>query len=507
MMFDNAVEKVQDYLDVMKVAGTIPEFECFDVGIVRCVGMYRQTGMYSGPLEYNFVMGVASGMPADPELLPILLKLKLPEAHWQVTAIGRAEIWPLHQRCADLGGHLRTGLEDTFYLARRHQGDLERTIDRRHRHLRAQCRPRDRQPGGSAADFRDQALVLSFRRIRNDEPEQTGEPRENQPPISFLQCSIALTLAAASMLWMAPAAIAQDYPSRPVTLIIPWPPGGATDIAMRAIADAAAKHLGQPIVIDNKPGGSGAVGPATMAASAKPDGYTISQIPITIFRLPLMQQTSWDPEKDFSYIVHLTGYTFGVTTNVDTPFKKWQDVIDYAKANPGKVTYATPGAATSLHIGMEQIAAKAGVKFTQVPFKGNAESNAAVLGNHTMLQADGTGWKPLVDAGKLRLLMIWTAERSKNWPDVPTMKELGYPFVFDSPFGIAGPKGMDPKVVAKLHDAFKKAIEEPALLETLAKYDMVANYKSTEDYRKFVTEQIESERKVVDSLGLSKKAN
>src|SRR5216683_1803396 len=111
----NAGEKVQAYLDVMKQVDTIPEFECFDVGIVRCVGMYRQTGMYSGPLEYNFVMGVASGMPADPELLPILLKLKLPEAHFQVTAIGRAEIWPLHQRCAELGGHLRTGLEDTFY--------------------------------------------------------------------------------------------------------------------------------------------------------------------------------------------------------------------------------------------------------------------------------------------------------------------------------------------------------------------------------------------------------
>ncbi|MGB3864407.1 MAG: 3-keto-5-aminohexanoate cleavage protein [Xanthobacteraceae bacterium] len=115
MMFDNSVEKVQDFLDAMKDAGTLPEFECFDVGIVRCVGMYRQTGMYDGPLEYNFVMGVASGMPADPELLPILLKLKLPEANWQVTAIGRAEIWPLHRRCTELGGHLRTGLEDTFY--------------------------------------------------------------------------------------------------------------------------------------------------------------------------------------------------------------------------------------------------------------------------------------------------------------------------------------------------------------------------------------------------------
>ena len=116
IMFDNAVEKVRDFLDVMNGAGTLPEFECFDVGIVRCVAMYRQTGMYSGLLEYNFVMGVASGMPADAELLPILLRLKAPDANWSVTAIGRKEIWPIHQRCAELGGHLRTGLEDTFYL-------------------------------------------------------------------------------------------------------------------------------------------------------------------------------------------------------------------------------------------------------------------------------------------------------------------------------------------------------------------------------------------------------
>ena len=117
MMFDNPVEKIQDFIDVMDEAGTLPEFECFDVGIVRCVGMYRKAGMYSGPLEYNFVMGVASGMPADPDLLPFLIDLKEPDGSWQVTAIGRAEIWALHRRCAELGGHLRTGLEDTFYLA------------------------------------------------------------------------------------------------------------------------------------------------------------------------------------------------------------------------------------------------------------------------------------------------------------------------------------------------------------------------------------------------------
>jgi tripartite-type tricarboxylate transporter receptor subunit TctC len=315
---------------------------------------------------------------------------------------------------------------------------------------------------------------------------------------------LALSIAATAMAAVAVPAFAQDYPVKPVTLIVPWPAGGSTDIAMRAIAEAAGKHLGQPIVVDNKAGGSGTVGPATMAATGKPDGYIIAQIPITVFRLPLMQKTTWDPLKDFTYIVHLTGYTFGVTSNAESQFKTWQDVVDYAKQNPGKITYATPGAGTSLHIGMEQIAAKAGIKLTHVPFKGGAETNAAVLGGHTALQADSSGWKPLVEAGKLRLLMIWTANRSKNWPDTPTLKELGYPFVFDSPFGVAGPKGMDAKIVAKLHDAFKKAIDEPAVQEQLAKYDMVVNYKNTEDYKKLVAETIEAERKVLSDLGLAK---
>ncbi|RGE45365.1 3-keto-5-aminohexanoate cleavage protein [Comamonas testosteroni] len=116
MLFDNQPAKVQDFLDVMAETNTLPELECFDVGIVRCVGMYVETGMYKGLPEYNFVMGVESGMPADPDLLPILLKLKIKDAPWQTTLIGRSEIWPTHLRTAELGGHLRSGLEDTFYL-------------------------------------------------------------------------------------------------------------------------------------------------------------------------------------------------------------------------------------------------------------------------------------------------------------------------------------------------------------------------------------------------------
>jgi tripartite-type tricarboxylate transporter receptor subunit TctC len=313
-----------------------------------------------------------------------------------------------------------------------------------------------------------------------------------------------LTLAAFA--WLVPAQLlAQAYPAKPITMVVPWPAGGSTDIVMRTISEAAAKHLGQPIVVDNKPGASGTMGPAVVAATGKPDGYILAQMPITVMRLPLMQKQAWDALKDFTYIVHLTGYTFGITTKGDGQFKSWQEVVEHAKANPGKVTYATPGAGTSLHIGMEQIAAKAGIQLTHVPFKGGAETNAAVLGGHTTLQADSTGWKPLVDAGQLRLLAIWTSERSKNWPNAPTLKELGYPFVFDSPFGIAGPKGMDAAVVQKLHDAFKKALEEKSVIDMMAKYDMVPRYIDTVGYRKAVEEFIVSEKAALERIGLAKK--
>ncbi len=303
----------------------------------------------------------------------------------------------------------------------------------------------------------------------------------------------------------AQSSFAQGYPNRPITLIIPWSPGGSSDVVMRAMAESAGKSLGQPIVVENKPGASGTTGAATMAAVAKPDGYTIAQMMIALFRMPAMQETSWDPLKDFTYIVHLTGFTFGITTRTDSPFKTFQDVIDFAKKNPGKATYASPGAASTPHLAMEQILARVGATMLHVPYKGGAETTAAVLGGQVMLQADSTAWKGLVNAGKLRLLAIWTAQRSKNWPEVPTLAELGLPLVFDSPFGIGGPKGMDPAVVAKLHDAFKKALDDPLVQNALATYDMAPNYKNTEDYRKFVAENVEAERKVVQMLGLDQR--
>lgn len=314
-----------------------------------------------------------------------------------------------------------------------------------------------------------------------------------------LRFVVAFVLAAVTF-----GAIAADFPTKPVTLIIPWPAGGTTDIAMRAIAETASKHLGQPIVIDNKPGASGTLGVAAMAATAKPDGYTIAQIPITVFRLPHMAKLTFDPNKDFTYIANLTGYTFGIVVKADAPWKTFRELLDYAKANPGKIKYASPGAGTSLHMTMEQIALKEGIKWTHVPFKGNAETNAAVLGGHVHVSADSTGWGPLVNSGELRLLVTWGAQRTKNWPNVPTLKESGIDLVSDSPFGVAGPKGMDPKVVQKLNDAFKKAIDDPAVLATFTKFDMVPNYMDTASYQKFAATQIAHEKAMVERLALNK---
>jgi tripartite-type tricarboxylate transporter receptor subunit TctC len=319
----------------------------------------------------------------------------------------------------------------------------------------------------------------------------------------FTRAAFAAIACAAAL--AAPLAPAAAFPEKPVILIVPWPAGGSTDIAMRSIAKVAAQHLGQPVVVENRPGASGTLGLASMANSAKPDGYTIAQAHIAILRFPVMQRATYDPIKDFTYIVRLSGYTFGITARADGPFKSWADVVKYAKANPERVTYGTPGVGTSLHIGMEQIAAKEGIKLTHVPFKGAAETSAAVLNGDTMLQVDSTGWKPHVDSGKLNLLAIWTAERSKNWPNSPTLRELGYPFVFDSPFGIAGPKGMDPKVVKVLHDAFKKAIEDPTVIEALRSYDMVPRYLGTDEYRKAVEVLAQEEREALNALGLARK--
>jgi tripartite-type tricarboxylate transporter receptor subunit TctC len=241
-------------------------------------------------------------------------------------------------------------------------------------------------------------------------------------------------------------------------------------------------------------------GPATMAKTARPDGYTISQLAISAFRVPHMQKVDWDPIKDFTYIIGLAGYTFGVVVKSDSPFKTFQDLIVYARANPGRLSYATPGTGTSLHLAMEEVASKANVQFLHIPFKGYADGAAALMGGHVMVQVDSTGWARQVDAGAQRLLATLGDKRTR-W-GAPTVKELGVDTVSNSPFGLVGPKGMPQDVVKVLHDAFKKSLDDPDYLKMLAQLDQPAWYKSSEDYAKWAAETLQAERATIERVGL-----
>jgi tripartite-type tricarboxylate transporter receptor subunit TctC len=304
----------------------------------------------------------------------------------------------------------------------------------------------------------------------------------------------------AALAALALQAPAQAFPARPITIVVPWQPGGATDLQLRKLAEIATPHLGQPVVIVNKPGAGGTLGPSTMAATAKPDGYTLSQYPISMIRLAHMQKAAWDPLKDFTFVIGLSGFTFGVVVKVDSPFKTLEDLIAWAKENPGKMSYGSNGTGTSPHLLVEELAAKAGVKLLHVPFKGSADAAQALMGGHVMAQSDATGWARFVDAGTLRLLVTFGEKRSK-W-NAPTAKELGYDVISYSPYGIVGPRGMDPAVVRVLHDAFRKALDDPEHHKTLQKLDQVYWYQSSEDFAKWAADTFRQEHATLERLGL-----
>ena len=298
-------------------------------------------------------------------------------------------------------------------------------------------------------------------------------------------------------------ASAQSFPAKPVKLVIAFPAGGPTDISMRVLADNASKILGQPVIVENKPGAGGTL-PAQALQTAQPDGYTLAQIPLGVFRLPYTTKINWDPVKDISYVLNVTGYAFGVVVPADSPLKTWTHFVAWAKANPGKLSYGSTGTMTSPHLTMELIAQKLGLELLHVPYKGSADLMQSILGGQIMAAADSTGFAPQVEAGKLRVLNTWGAERLAKFPDAPTLKELGLDIVQNSPFGIGAPKGTPAPVVKRLHDAFKQAMEQESYRTALARYDMVPMYMSTAAYQKFAQETFAREKALVEKLGLAK---
>lgn len=316
------------------------------------------------------------------------------------------------------------------------------------------------------------------------------------PPLRRAACAAALAFAL-------PAAMA--WTDKPVRMLVPAPAGGTMDVVARIVADQLAADIGQPVVVENKPGAGGTLGASAMV-SAAPDGYTLTQLPLGIYRLPHMQTMNFDPVKDLTHIVCLTGYTFGIACTADAPFKTLKDMVAYAKANPGKLEYGHTGTGTTPHLAIEEFSDKAGIQLNPIPFKGSAEIMQAILGGHIRVMSGTTEFAPHVQSGKLRLLATLGSQRNKAFPDVPTVKESGWDTITESPFGIGGPKGMDPAVVKVLHDAFRKTLEDPAVLATLDKFYQPVIYMNTADYTAYAERTFKAEKATIERLGLAKKS-
>lgn len=336
-----------------------------------------------------------------------------------------------------------------------------------------------------------------------------GRPRPWTSAPALLAALMATLLAAllATLLpgkaRAAPAQDRQAFPVRPLTLIVPWPAGGATDLSMRILAERAGRELGQPIVVENRPGAGGTLVGGLLAAAA-PDGYTLGQLPPTVYRLPHQQRTAWQPLRDLQPVLMISGYTFGVVVPADSPFRSFDDLLAWAAAHPGQLTAGSTGIGTTAHLAMEDVLGRRGIDYVHVPYRGTADQMLAVANGSLMAGVNSTGFAPFVESGKMRLLAIFSDKRSPRWPQVPTVAELGFPgAVHTAPYGIAVPRGTDARIVRRLHDAFRLAMQDPAHLAELAKYDQSLSYLDTEHYEAYTRDLWQQEKRFAERLGMA----
>jgi len=302
--------------------------------------------------------------------------------------------------------------------------------------------------------------------------------------MNFLRACLVVLVSMISLMLPGGYSTAAEFPTKPITLIVPYPAGGATDVVIRPLAEAAGKILGQPVLVENKGGGGGAVGVGSIIGK-EPDGYLLSVVVTSLHRAAHINKLAFDTVKDVTPIIRVGGYLYGVLVKPDSKFKTLKDLIEYARANPGEASYMASGIGTGGHIAAAEMASNAGVKFNHLPSKGDQESSAGLLGGHVDFISTTSGWIPLVDAGQLKLLATYGETRVKKYPDVPTVKEDGYKVVHNSPIGIVGPKGMAPERVKTLHDAFHKALSDPAFLNAMGRYEMPVMYQNTADFTTF----------------------
>ena len=295
---------------------------------------------------------------------------------------------------------------------------------------------------------------------------------------------------------------AARYPTRAITFIVPFSPGGSTDLAVRLIAKEAERYLGQPVVVVNKPGGGGSVGVSAVVV-AKPDGYTIGQSPggAPLFIMPFLEKLPYDPVKDIKYIMQFVELNFPILVKGDAPFKNLKELVDYGRQNPGKLIYGTNAPNSISNLIVEQIAKKEKIQTKHIPFKSSPEYQAALLGGHILFALGDFNYS-LVDSGQLKLLAFASEKRSAVYPQIPTLKDLGYDIPCPVFLSIMAPKGTPDDIVRKLEDAFGQAMRQPAFINGMKDLRLTINYRNSKELTEYVAHNYDAFAKLLKELGL-----
>jgi tripartite-type tricarboxylate transporter receptor subunit TctC len=294
-----------------------------------------------------------------------------------------------------------------------------------------------------------------------------------------------------------------EYPDKPITMIVPWAAGGSTDQTARVLAKAAEASLGQPIVIVNQPGASTTIGMAALA-SAKPDGYTIGTLSSTAYLVALQgRQLPFDPINSFSYVSYYGDNVIGVAVRADAPWKTFKELVEDGKARPGAIKYGTAGVGTTQHLTTAAIQFASKAKFTHIPQQGSAASMPALLGGHVDFVTETSVWAPFVEDKQVRLLAVATPQRSKLYPDVPTLAELGYDSL-RSVQAIIAPAGVPEPIRAKLETAFRKALSDKAFLETMDRLRMETIDLPGAEVKKLVQSEYDRAGQLLQEIGKAK---
>jgi tripartite-type tricarboxylate transporter receptor subunit TctC len=295
-----------------------------------------------------------------------------------------------------------------------------------------------------------------------------------------------------------------EYPEKPITLYVVFAPGGSMDSSARALAAGAEKVLGQPMVIVNKTGGGGTVGLGALA-NDPPDGYHLAAATSTgILRIPLRRKVPYKPLASFTPIFGYAAVISAVVVNPDSQFDTFEELVEYARENPGKVKYATAGAGSPMHLAMEIVAMQEDIKWIHIPFKGSAPAETALMGGH--VDAVSTGDMDKALTGQLKTLAVHSKERLPQLPDVPTLIELGYDYWNDTIFAIYGPAGMDEEMVKVLEDAFAKAVDMPKFQKVADQFLLAPMKMKSDEYTKFLEESWPEQEKLLKSLDLIEEA-